>query len=263
MGGGIGLLRNTFVHLPGIGYATERRLWASGLATWDDVLDADDIPVGATRARRLREGLGASQRALEDGDHRFFRRRLPPREAWRAYGEFRDTMAFLDIETTGMEADRDAITLVGLYDGRETRAYFDDALAELPHDLDRYRLLVTFNGSSFDLPFLRRTFPDLRLHQIHVDLRYVYHRLGMKGGLKAIERRLRIGRSPETQDLRGWDAVYLWRRHQTGDDEALELLLRYNGEDVQNLEPLLDIAYDALQARCTGQEFRTYSLHDL
>lgn len=257
------LLRHTFVHLPGIGYATEARLWSEGFTTWDEFFARrEDAPVGPVRGQRLEEGLPASREALAEGDHRFFRRRLPGREHWRAYPDFKEDVAYLDIETTGMEADRDAITVVGVYDGRETRFFLPDDLGDLPEALDRYRVLVTFNGATFDLPFLRRSLPDLRFHQIHIDLRYLFARLGMKGGLKSIEKRLRIERSPETADIRGWDAVYLWRRYEQGDEEALDLLLRYNGEDVRNLEPLLEIAYDALRGRCLDDEFRTYSLAD-
>jgi len=30
------MLRETFVHIPGVGYRTEERLWRSGIHTWDD-----------------------------------------------------------------------------------------------------------------------------------------------------------------------------------------------------------------------------------
>lgn len=258
------MLRSTFVHIPGVGYATERKLWTAGITTWDEYLSSRQAPgIGPQRSRQLEEGLSASLHHLEKGDHRFFRRRLPSREWWRAYGEFRDATAFLDIETTGMGVGRDAITIIGLYDGRRMHHYMEDDMEAFPGDLERYKLIVTFNGSTFDLPFLRAAFPDLRLHQIHVDMRYVMSRLGMRGGLKAIERRLGIQRTPRTREVRGWDAVYLWRRYRRGDQEALEILLEYNQEDVVNLKELLEVAYDALRASCLHHGFRTYSTVDL
>jgi uncharacterized protein YprB with RNaseH-like and TPR domain len=258
------LLRSTFVHVPGVGYATERRLWTSGITTWEEFLSAGKAPhLGPHRTRQLEEGLTASLHHLAEGNHRFFRRRLPTREYWRAYEEFRDSTAFLDIETTGMDAERDEVTLIGLYDGDRMRHYMDEEMEEFPHDLQRYKLIVTFNGSSFDLPFLRAAFPGLRLHQIHVDLRYVLARLGLKGGLKAIERRVGIERTPRTREVRGWDAVYLWRRYQKGDEEALDILLEYNQEDVVNLKQLVEMAYDALRSDCLHHGFRTYSLRDV
>ncbi|MEE9267996.1 MAG: ribonuclease H-like domain-containing protein [Thermoplasmata archaeon] len=258
------MLQSTFVHVPGIGYVTERKLWEGGLESWEAVLEKPEaVPLGPIRGERLEEALTESQERLRAGDHRFFASHLPRREFWRAYEEFRDSIAYVDIETTGLESERDEITLIGLFDGTETHYFYEDSLEEFPAALDRYQLLVTFNGSTFDLPFLQRTFPSLRVHQIHIDLRYLFARLGMKGGLKAIEGRMGIRRSRATEGVRGWDAVYLWRRYQGGDEEALRVLLQYNGEDVVNLQPLLEIAYDGLRSQCLHPGFRTYALKDL
>ncbi|MCX8126599.1 MAG: ribonuclease H-like domain-containing protein, partial [Dehalococcoidia bacterium] len=62
-------------------------------------------------------------------------------------------------------------------------------------------------------------------------------RLGLSGGLKAVEVRLGIER--ELKNINGLDAVMLWMRNEKkGDLKALETLLRYNREDVMNLLPL-------------------------
>ena len=258
------MLQSTFVHVRGIGYVTERKLWEGGLGSWDAYLeDPKAVRLGPVRGRRLEAALHDSQERLRVRDHRFFAAHLPRREYWRAWEEFRDSVAYVDIETTGLESERDEITVIGLFDGAETRYFYEDSLEDFPSALDGYQLLVTFNGSTFDVPFLKRTFPALQVDQIHIDLRYLFARLGMKGGLKAIERRMGIRRSPATEGVRGWDAVYLWRRYQQGDEEALRILLQYNGEDVVNLQPLLEIAYDGLRSQCLHPGFRTYSLKDL
>ena len=110
-------------------------------------------------------------------------------------------------------------------------------------------MFVTFFGSCFDLPFLRRRFPSLAFDQLHADLCWALRRLGLTGGLKQIETALHIPRSPETRGLDGWDAVRLWREWEAGSREALALLKRYNEEDVCNLETLLRHAYRELRAR--------------
>jgi uncharacterized protein YprB with RNaseH-like and TPR domain len=71
-------------------------------------------------------------------------------------------------------------------------------------------------------------------------------RLGLSGGLKSIERQVGIQRSRETAGLSGWDAVRLWREWRRGSEEAREVLLRYNAEDVVNMVPLADLAYTGL-----------------
>src|SRR3989475_81008 len=85
-----------------------------------------------------------------------------------------------------------------------------DNLEDLPAAMERVKLLVTFNGSRFDVPFLRKAFPRMALDQIHLDLVHPLRRLGFVGGLKAIESQVGILRSEETTGLGGFDAVRLW-----------------------------------------------------
>jgi len=66
--------------------------------------------------------------------------------------------------------------------------------------------------------------------------------VGLKGGLKGVERAVGIARPGDLAQLDGWDAVRLWREHLGGSPESLRTLVRYNTEDILNLEPLLDIA---------------------
>ncbi|MDQ2730639.1 MAG: ribonuclease H-like domain-containing protein, partial [Armatimonadota bacterium] len=137
-----------------------------------------------------------------------------------------------------------------LYDGNRVRQYVrGDNLDEFPEEIGEFDLLVTFFGSGFDIPMLRRTFRKLPFNMLHADLCHALHRLGHKGGLKAIERSLGIHRSSQTDGLSGWDAVRLWREYQDGSEESLATLLAYNADDIVNLEPLLQIAYDGLSER--------------
>lgn len=239
------MLTRTFVHIPGIGPVTERRLWQRGVLSWHDFMCAPaSAGLSAAATEKLSRAVAASLKHLEDGNHRYFASALASREHWRAYPEFSHRVAYLDIETTGM-AEHDSVTMVGVYDGSDVRIYTKgEDLQDFADDIGDYGLLVSFFGSCFDLPFLRRRFPGLRFDQLHIDLCHVLRRLGLKGGLKNIERQLNIPRSPETEGLSGWDAVRLWREWERGSSEALELLKAYNREDIVNLETLMHYAYE-------------------
>jgi uncharacterized protein YprB with RNaseH-like and TPR domain len=246
------LLPHTFVHAPGVGYVTERRIWRQA-PTWDAFLSREErIRIPARLRASLSRMVGESRRRLAARDHRFFAAWLPTPERWRAYGDFRGDAAYLDIETTGLNWSGDLITLVGLSDGRRFRTYVRGVdLDELPADLRRHKVLVTFNGTHFDLPILRNAFPTLP-PMLHIDLQYPLRRLGHRGGLKRIERRLGLERPDDVRGYTGSDAVKLWRRYERGDEEGLDALIEYNRQDVENLRPLMDYAYESLRARCLG-----------
>ena len=44
-------------------------------------------------------------------------------------------------------------------------------------------MIVTYNGKSFDIPFIENYF-NIRLDHAQIDLRYVLYSLGFRGGLK-------------------------------------------------------------------------------
>ena len=48
---------------------------------------------------------------------------LPKSEMWRLYAEFRDRTVFIDIETTGLTFNSSNITIVGVLDYTEYRAF--------------------------------------------------------------------------------------------------------------------------------------------
>lgn len=239
------MLTRTFIHIPGVGPVTERRIWKSGVLSWRDFMrDPDAAGLSGAATDRVKRAVTASLDHLASENHGYFASALASREHWRAYPEFSHRVAYLDIETTGM-GEHDSVTMVGVYDGRDVRIYTKgEDLQDFADGIRDYGLLVTFFGSCFDLPFLRRRFLNLRFDQLHIDLCHVLRRLGLKGGLKNIERQLSIPRSPDTEGLDGWDAVRLWREWERGSQEALDLLKAYNREDIVNLERLMHYAYE-------------------
>ncbi len=246
------MLERTFVHIPGIGRATEQSLWRHGIRTW---ADAEALAPGCDVARPrllalLHASLPGSRRALESRDAAYFARLCTLGEAWRVFSRFRQDCVYLDIETTGLSPGYDELTVVGVYDGEAYKPFIaGDNLLALPEYLQRFRLIATFNGAGFDLRFLRAAFPGLALPPIHIDLRPTTRKLGLTGGLKAIEGAFGLVRDATIRDLSGFDAVILWRRHRRGDRHALDLLVEYNRADVVHLKSMLDLCYDRLAAR--------------
>lgn len=243
------MLQQTFLHLPGVGPQTERRLWRQGFLNWQQFLDATTVPgVSAAKLAAWQEGLLESLAHLEQPD--YFTRRLPAGEHWRLFRHYQARTAYLDIETNGLSWPHLQVTVIGLYDGQRFYQFvWGKNLAEFCELVSRYQVLITFNGRQFDLPVLRTFFPRLSLPPGHIDLRFVLAHLGYKGGLKRLETQFGLHRPPDLADLNGYDAVLLWQRYQRGDRQALELLCRYNQEDVLNLEVLMARAFELACSR--------------
>ena len=244
------MLTRTFCHIPGLGAITEREMWRSGCDAWQTYLaEPDRFSVGSASREIVRATLDASQAALHEGHHQYFASALGMTHAWRAWPDFRDKCVYLDIETDGGQSGS-SITTVGLYDGNEfTCLIKGEDLGNFPDIISRYSYIVTFFGSGFDLPMLKKAFPHVTFDQIHLDLCPTLKQLGYKGGLKKIEKQLGLSRGDETDGLTGLDAIRLWREYKRGDDDALRTLIEYNREDVVNLETLANIAYTRLRKR--------------
>ena len=151
---------------------------------------------------------------------------------------------YLDIETTGLSCHYCDLTVVGVAVLREDQPRFGQLFGgQINADrvlglLDGVDELYTYNGSRFDLPFIKgRLGLDLRKQFAHTDLMYNCWRQDLKGGLKAVEVRLGIER--RLTDMNGCLAVRLWWDYINNNDaEALQKLLEYNREDVMNLHIL-------------------------
>ena len=243
------MLQQTFIHIPGVGKQTEMDLWQHGIRSWDD---ADRFEkrfgfAGAKLNKKLDEFIPASRAAIQRKDASFFQRLSSLGEAWRIFPEFQDQCVYLDIETTGLSSVFDSVTMVGLYDGRKYNVFIEGHnLPDFQEQLKKYSVVITYNGSGFDLRFLRLAFPDLVLPPVHIDLRWTSRRLGLNGGLKEVEKTLGISRPSEVEDISGYDATVLWSRYQRGDKSALQQLIQYNTEDVVHLKAIMEMTYDRL-----------------
>lgn len=236
------MLHHTFCHIPGIGTKTEQKLWEKGITRWDNWNNSPSARLSAAIRQDAARVLAASVPALKN-DPSFFTAKLASTEPWRIFPHYKDQTAYLDIETTGLE-DFAEVTTIALYDGNEVHTYINGKnLEDFVDDIEQYKVIVSYNGKSFDVPFLERYF-RIKLNHAQIDLRYVLARLGFKGGLKGCEKQLGLNRG-SLDGVDGYFAVLLWHRYiQKNDARALETLLAYNIEDTVNLERLMVEAYN-------------------
>jgi hypothetical protein len=247
------LLTRTFLHLPHVGPQRERRFWHDGLLCWDDLLRSRDL-FDEGPAPPLEQAVSLSRQKLAEGDARWFEERLGAAHAWRAAADFDDgRIAYLDIETDGSAGDHlpdgeDApggTTVLSVWDGSEARVFLRGRdLDELPAYLCPYKILCTFNGNAFDLPYLEHRYGKDFFAGAHLDLRPITRAVGLTGGLKKIEKLIGLRRPKPIAHYTGYDAVKLWGAYRRGRVDALEPLARYNLADTVNLQVVLRTAYN-------------------
>ena len=238
------MLKNTFQHIPGIGKKTEERIWSAGAEDWSCLDKPHHINLPRKKIETLAACCRESRVQFARENPVYFEDLLSASLGWRLFPEFRDHSVYLDIETDGLDSYYGHITTIALYDGTDIFWYvkgknLDDFVA----DIKKYKVVITYNGKTFDIPFIREYF-HIKLPHAHIDLRYVLASLGFKGGLKRCEKALGIGRGA-LEGIDGAFAPLLWKEYQVyNSKKALETLLAYNIEDVVNLETLMVLAYN-------------------
>lgn len=242
-------IENSFIPVQGVGEHTERQLWQRGITDWNAF---DPTVVGPTLGSRIETYIEEARDRLAEAEVSFFANSFPQRSYWRLYENFSEETCFVDIESTGLDFDHHVVTVVSLYQDGETTTLVrgDDLTSErLQRHLDAASVIASFNGARFDLPFLKRSF-DISVDIPHIDLMYPCRRIGLQGGLKRIERELGIDR--DGPDIGGREAIDLWHASERGDDDALEQLIRYNRDDTENLESLMEVVTGTLHDRVYG-----------
>ncbi len=243
-------VENSFVPVRGVGEKTERRLWRDGVTDWERFEETGEEVVSGRRHSRVLGYIDEAREALDAGDASFFGETFPNGELWRMYRNFEGEACFFDIETTGLSPERNVVTTVSFHTDDETTTLVrgDDLTpGNVREILNDASLVVSFNGKRFDAPFVESDL-GVGLETPHVDLMYPCRRVGLTGGLKAVEETLGVGRDEGVDDVGGREAVRLWHAYEDGDTAALERLIKYNRYDAENLRAVLDAVHDRLHA---------------
>lgn len=177
---------------------------------------------------------------------------------------------FFDIETTGLSSASSIVFLIGCiyYDQISGKWVLSQFMAESPEEepkllraffrvSENYRTLVHFNGSTFDLPFVKNRASEHNLTQCpdkkeSLDLYRIFAPLGRKCGLsqlKQISFEQFLGWN-RTDQLSGKKMITLYRNFIVSRDPAIaDLLLLHNHDDMLGMTILLSMsAYQSLRS---------------
>ncbi len=234
------MIEKTFCHISGISENCEKNLWVNGIDSWNIFFEKHTkikfLP--KSKLDKIKTELFFSKEELIKNNLKYFYSKLPQKEHYRLIN--RGKIAYVDIETTGLSKYSDIITLIGIFDGDNVKIFINGKNLEDAYlELEKYDIIVTFNGKTFDLPFIEHH-AKKRYEVLHLDLRYMLKEFNLAGGLKKIEKDLGIIRNDEIANVDGFEAVRLWRKYKNGDEKSLEKLIKYNTEDIVNLKFILN-----------------------
>lgn len=199
-----------------------------------------------------------------------------------------DDSCFLDIETLGLNRNRDMVYLVGLmYFDRDKGLwnldqYFAESLQdeelmllELVQAIPRYHTIITYNGDAFDIPYLNNRFNIYGIkYQIPKNVSLDIYSIVRKNKqylnlenykLKTLEKSIGIYR----EDIySGRDCIDFYKSYLLTDDPILkDNILRHNYEDLfymLDLFKVLDNIKDEKTLYLTiGEECLNITIEDL
>jgi len=174
----------------------------------------------------------------------------------------KESICFIDIETTGLNKSNNFIYLLGmLYFDQNSSSwnitqYFIDNLKEekdLLHQFNdmikKFKIIITFNGESFDIPFIKHrmskymksnNIDNLLSFDIYKKLKEERPFLNLKNyKLKTIEETLGIYRD---DIISGKECINLYYKYvKTKDKSLIDDILKHNHDDLYYLIDILKI----------------------
>ncbi|MCB1192441.1 MAG: ribonuclease H-like domain-containing protein [Leptospiraceae bacterium] len=232
------MIEEAFLHFKRVGKKTLERLKGYGIQNWYDVLKLQNTNViSKNLVNSLVEEIHFYLDVLETENISCLVNNFKGEDKWRILGRYFDRLSYFDIETDGLGYDSRITLIVCYHKGRLYEFVRHENLEGFLDLLNDIELLVSFNGQSFDVPWVRHAFHIPELPCPHIDLRWVCKKIGLEGGLKSIEWDLGIQRPSDLIGVGGYEAVLLWDRWERWNDvEAKRKLIRYCSADVLSLQ---------------------------
>ena len=170
-----------------------------------------------------------------------------------------EDIMFFDIETTGLSSWKSGLYLIGLLtydDGWKLIQYFCEDVADEVTVLENFftllsskKVLISFNGDGFDIPFLAHmteqyglpcTFDGVESYDILKKIRPLKKLLGLENmKLKTCEKFLGINREDRFSGGELINVYFQWQKDRSQD--LLDCLLLHNFEDIENMPNVLPI----------------------
>lgn len=182
----------------------------------------------------------------------------------------KESICFLDIETTGLNKNKSHIYLVGLlsFDPISSHwnitQYFAEGLGEeekilkyTNESISKFKTLITFNGESFDIPFInhrmskysiKSNMDNLSSFDIYKQIKKDSLFLNLENyKLKTIEKSLGIHRE---DPFSGKECIDLYYKYQKSKKKCiLDVILKHNYDDLCYLIDVLNIFDLILEAK--------------
>jgi len=180
-----------------------------------------------------------------------------------------ETVKFIDIETSGLYYIH-PVFLIGILEFKNGKGYLRQLLArdyaeekailaELSEEFRNTKAIASYNGKSFDIPYLRGRFRFYRLDDdfnlFHLDLlgitRKNYRKILPDCRLATVEKYLL--EEERTGDLPGSEAPEYYRRFlESGASRLLEPVLKHNAADLLALAKLLGVLTSGKQVEVSA-----------
>lgn len=241
------MITKTFQHISGVSAKAEKKFWKDGMLTWQHYVDRKAPPRDLFNNIEIPSELKPSFEAFDSEDMDFFAAVFPRKELYRIALQYPKDVMFLDIETTGLSLYYDQITIIGWTLGKDYGVYIagQDSTAFF-EAAKQAKAVVTFNGTLFDLKFIKKRFEEVQLPTVHIDLRFLAKRVGLTGGQKEIEKEIGFDRNHDLEGMLGEAAPILWHKYRRGEHDALKRLIEYNHADVEGMKDIFDVCVERL-----------------
>lgn len=221
--------------IEGISEALEKHNWELGIVSQEDLRQNANLQYSIFD----KNPVDLSINALKNNDIEYYINNLDKKDYYRVAFSYPKKVMFLDIETTGLSKVYSYITMIGWYKNGVYKCWLHgNSFDKLIKDLLDVEIVITFNGTLFDLPFIGVKQEELHYvlkSKAHIDLRFLAKRYNYTGGQKKIEDELGFVRPNDMEGIDGKEAVSLWYRFLKGDKGALDKLVFYNYNDIAGM----------------------------